>query len=123
MLADDQAAILAVLAKLLQTEFDVVATVGDGPALVDAVARVSPDAIVTDISMPFLDGIEAAREILCRNPSARVVFVTVHTDALVMQRGLAVGGLGYVAKVSAGEQLVPAVWAALRGERWYPCDS
>ena len=123
MLADDQAAILAVLAKLLQTEFDVVATVGDGPALVDAVARVSPDAIVTDISMPFLDGIEAAREILCRNPSARVVFVTVHTDALVMQRGWAVGGLGYVAKVSAGEELVPAVWAALRGERWYPCNS
>lgn len=123
MLADDQAAILAVLAKLLQTEFDVVATVGDGPALVDAVARVSPDAIVTDISMPFLDGIEAAREILCRNPSARVVFVTVHTDDLVMQRGWAVGGLGYVAKVSAGEELVPAVWAALRGERWYRCDS
>ena len=123
VLADDQAAILAVLEKLLQTEFDVVATVGDGRALVDAVARVSPDAIVTDISMPFLDGIEAAREILCRNPSARVVFVTVHTDALMMQRGLAVGGLGYVAKVSAGEQLVPAVWAALRGERWYPCDS
>ena len=123
MLADDQAAILAVLTKLLQTEFDVVATVGDGPALVDAVARVSPDAIVTDISMPFLDGIEAAREIIGRNPSARVVFVTVHADELVMQRGWAVGGLGYVAKVSAGEQLVPAVWAALRGERWYPCDS
>ena len=123
VLADDQAAILAVLAKLLQTEFDVVATVRDGPALVEAVARVSPDAIVTDISMPFLDGIEAAREILCTNPSARVVFVTVHADALMMQRGLAVGGLGYVAKVSAGEQLVPAVWAALRGERWYPCDS
>ena len=108
---------------MLQTEFDVVATVGDGRALVDAVARVSPDAIVTDISMPFLDGIEAAREILGRNPSARVVFVTVHTDALVMQRGLAVGGLGYVAKVSAGAELVPAVWAALRGERWYPCNS
>ena len=123
MLADDQAAILAVLTKLLQTEFDVVAAVGDGPALIDAVARVSPDAIVTDISMPFLDGIEAAREILCRNPSARVVFVTVHTDDLVMQRGWAVGGLGYVAKVAAGEQLVPAVWAALRGERWYPCGS
>ena len=123
MLADDQAAILALLAQLLQTEFDVVATVRDGRALVDAVARVSPDAIVTDISMPFLDGIEAAREILCRNPSARVVFVTVHADPLLMRRGLAVGGLGYVAKVSAGEELVPAVWAALRGERWCPCSS
>jgi DNA-binding NarL/FixJ family response regulator len=73
--------------------------------------------------MPVLDGIEAAQEILYRNASARVVFVTVHADALMMQRGLAAGGLGYVAKVSAGEQLVPAVWAALRGERWYPCGS
>ena len=83
----------------------------------------SPDAIVTDISMPVLDGIEAAQEILCRNASARVVFVTVHADRLLMRRGLAVGGLGYVAKVSAGEELVPAVWAALRGERWCPCIS
>lgn len=123
VLADDQTATSALLERLLRTQFDVVATVGDGRALVEAVARMSPDAIVTDISMPFLDGIEAAREILCRNPSARVVFVTVHTDDLVMQRGWAVGGLGYVAKVAAGEQLVPAVWAALRGERWYPCDS
>lgn len=55
---------LTLLEQLLQTEFDVVATVRDGQALVDAAARVSPDAIVTDISMPILDGIEATREIL-----------------------------------------------------------
>ena len=73
--------------------------------------------------MPVLDGIEAAREILCRNPSARVVFVTVHADPLWVRRGLAVGVLGFVSKMSAGEQLVPAVWAALRGERWCLCNS
>ena len=99
------------------------ATVRDGRALVDAAARVSPDAIVTDISMPVLDGIEATRQILGTNPSARVVFVTVHVDPLLMRRGLAAGGLGYVPKVSAGEELVPAVWAALRGERWCLCSS
>jgi DNA-binding NarL/FixJ family response regulator len=112
-----------VLQRLLRAEFDVVAAVCDGRALVDAVARMSPDAIVTDISMPVLDGIEAAREILRRNALARVVLVTVHTDPLLMRRGWAVGALAYVSKVSAGEQLVPAVWAALRGERWYPCSS
>ncbi len=121
VLADDQAAILAVLEHLLQSEFDVVATVRDGRALVDAVARVSPDVIVTDISMPLLDGIDATREILARNPSARIVFVTVHADPRLIRRGLAIGGLGYVHKVSAGEELVPAVWAALRGERWCLC--
>jgi DNA-binding NarL/FixJ family response regulator len=123
LLADDQTATVALLRQLLQTEFDVVATVSDGRALVDAAARVSPDAIVTDISMPVLDGIEAVREIICRNPSSRVVFVTVHADPLLVQRGMAVGGLGYVPKVSAGEELVPAVWAALRGERWCLCNS
>lgn len=123
MLADDQAAILALLEQLLQEEFNVVASVRDGRALVEAVARLSPDAIVTDITMPLLDGIEAAREILCRNPSARIVFVTVHADPLMMRRGWAVGGLAYVPKVSAGEQLVPALWAALGGERWWQCIS
>ena len=99
------------------------ATARDGQALVDVVALMSPDAIVTDISMPVLDGIEATRQILAMNPSARVVFVTVHTDPLLMRRGLAVGGLGYVPKVSAGEELVLAVWAAIRGERWCLCNS
>ena len=123
VLADDQTATRALLERLLQTEFDVVATVCDGRALVDAVTRVAPDAIVTDISMPFLDGIEAAQEILASNPSARVVFVTIYADPLLLRRGLAAGGLGYVPKASAGEELVPAVWAALRGERWGQCRS
>jgi DNA-binding NarL/FixJ family response regulator len=123
VVADDQPAVLTLLEQLLQDQFSVVASVGDGRALVDAVARLSPDAIVTDISMPSLDGIEAAREILCRDQSARVVFVTVHADPLTMRRGRAVGGLAYVPKVSAGEQLVPAVWAALGGERRWRCIS
>ena len=123
VLAEDQDVIGTVLEHLLETEFDVVATVRDGRALVDAVASASPDAIVTDISMPLLDGIAATERILRRDPSARVVFVTVHTDPVLIQRGLAAGGLGYVPKVFVGEELVPAVWAALRGERWCLCSS
>jgi DNA-binding NarL/FixJ family response regulator len=123
VLAEDQAATAAILEQLLRSEFDVVATVRDGQALVDTAAHLSPDVIVTDISMPVLDGIEATRRILGMNPSARVVFVTVHADPLLVRRGLAVGGLGYVPKVSAGEELVPAIWAALRGERWCLCSS
>jgi DNA-binding NarL/FixJ family response regulator len=123
MLADDQAANLVLLRALLETEFDVIGTVQNGQALVDAVATLSPDVVVTDIAMPILDGIAAAREILRRNPSARVVFVTVHADPTLARRGMAVGGLGYVPKVSAGDELVPAVWAALKGERWCLCNS
>jgi DNA-binding NarL/FixJ family response regulator len=123
VLADDQAAAGALLEQLLEPEFEIVATVRDGQALVDAAARLSPDAVVTDISMPVLDGIEAARKILDSNPAARVVFVTVHADPLLVQKGFAVGGLGYVPKVSAGEELVLAIRAALRGERWCLCSS
>lgn len=123
VLADDQPAVMTLLEQLLETEFDVVATVRDGLALVDIVAHLSPDVIVTDISMPVLDGIEAARRILATNRSARVVFVTVHADPVRMRAGLAAGALGYVPKVSAGEELVAAVWAAFRGERWRLCSS
>jgi DNA-binding NarL/FixJ family response regulator len=123
VLADDQTAAGALLEQLLEPEFEIVATVRDGQALVDAAARFCPDAVVTDISMPVLDGIEAARKILDSNPAARVVFVTVHADPLLVQKGFAVGGLGYVPKVSAGEELVLAIRAALRGERWCLCSS
>ena len=118
MLADDQAPTRVLLVQLLQTDFDVLAAVSDGRALIDAVARFAPDAVVTDIAMPGLDGIEAARRILARDAAARVVFVTIYTDPVLIQKGMAIGGLGCVSKVSAGEELVPAVWAALRGERW-----
>jgi DNA-binding NarL/FixJ family response regulator len=123
LLADDQAANMALLTGLLQGDFEVVAMVRDGQALIEAEAMLSPDVIVTDISMPILDGLAAAREILRRNPQARVVFVTVHADPALVRRGLAIGGLGYVQKVTAGDELVPAVWAALRGERWCLCNS
>lgn len=123
VLAEDQEATAAILEQLLHDEFDIVAIVRDGQALVDTALHLSPDVIVTDIAMPVLDGIEATQRILGMNPSARVVFVTVHANPLLVRRGLAVGGLGYVPKVSAGEELVPAIWAALRGERWCLCSS
>ena len=117
LLADDHAGTAELLRGLLEPEFDVIALVQDGLALVTAAERLSPDVIVSDISMPGLDGISAAAAILRRNPAARIVFVTVHTDPILVKRGFEAGALGYVAKSAAGEELVPAVHAALRGER------
>jgi DNA-binding NarL/FixJ family response regulator len=118
LLADDHPDTARLLRGLLQPEFDVIAEVQDGNALVGAAERLSPDLIISDISMPGLDGIAAAGEILRRNPAARIIFVTVYDDASVMKRGLATGALGYVLKLTAGDELVPAVCAALRGERF-----
>ncbi len=117
LLADDHPAVVKDLCALLQPEFEVIATVGDGNALLAAAEALAPDVIVTDIAMPGLDGIAAASEILRRNPAARIVFVTVHADSEMVKKGLAIGALGYVLKLTAGEDLVPAIHAALRGQR------
>ena len=118
LLADDHAATAEQLRTLLAPHFEVVEIVEDGRALVAAEARLSPDAIVADISMPTLDGIEACALIRRRNPDARIVLVTVHSEPVLVERALAVGALGYVLKDAAGDELVAAVQAALGGQRF-----
>jgi DNA-binding NarL/FixJ family response regulator len=117
LLADDHPAVAEQLRGVLETDFEVVGTVGDGEALLTAAATLRPDVIVADIAMPVLDGLAAARQILRRDPDARIVFVTVHDDPALVRQAFALGALGYVLKVRAGEELLPAVRAALRGER------
>jgi DNA-binding NarL/FixJ family response regulator len=117
LVADDHPAMAEGLRAVLEPEFDVIATVGDGNALVAAATTLTPDVIVTDIAMPGLDGIAAAGAILRRHPRARIVFVTVHNDAELVQKGLATGALGYVLKLTAGEELVPAIHAVLQGKQ------
>jgi DNA-binding NarL/FixJ family response regulator len=117
ILADDHPKVVEDLRALVEPEFEVVATVGDGNALVVAAERLAPDVIVTDIAMPGLNGITAAAEILRRNPAARIVFVTVYNHPVLVQKGLATGALGYVLKLRAGDDLVPAIRAVLRGEQ------
>jgi DNA-binding NarL/FixJ family response regulator len=123
LLADDQPGNSAVVRELLQSEFEVISVVQDGQALIEAAERLTPDVIVTDIEMPLLDGFSAAQVILQHDPSARIVFLTVYADSALVRRSQAIGGLGYVPKVSAGDELLPAVWAAFRGERWCLCKS
>jgi DNA-binding NarL/FixJ family response regulator len=118
LLAEDHAHVAAQLRAVLEPEFEVIATVGDGHDLIAAAARLCPDIIVTDISMPGLDGIAATREIRRGNPTACIVLVTVHNEPSLVQRGLAAGAMGYVLKLTAGDELAPAVHAALQGERY-----
>jgi DNA-binding NarL/FixJ family response regulator len=118
LLADDHVGMLEDLRALLESEFEVVGAVADGNALVSAVDALAPDVIVTDIAMPGLDGIAAARKILRRSPSARVVFITVHDDLGIAQRSFSLGALGYVVKGSAGDELIPAIEAALNGRQY-----
>ena len=118
LLAEDNAETAERLRKLLRAEFDVIASVEDGDALVDAAERLSPDVIVTDIAMPGMDGIEAAVLIRRHDPNARIVFVTVHAESMLIEAGLEAGALGYVLKDAAGDDLVAAIRAALGGRQY-----
>ena len=118
LLAEDHAETAEHLRKLLRVEFDVIASVENGHALVEANARLSPDVIVADITMPEVDGIEATTIIRRHDPNARIVLVTVHSELMLVDAGLAAGALGYVLKDTAGDDLVPAVHAALRGNKY-----
>ena len=116
LLADDHSATIDRWRELLEPEFEVIATVHDGAALIDANEQFEPDVIVTDIIMPGISGIVAAEMILRRHPAARIVFATIHADRAMLRRSLAAGAFGYVLKVRVGDDLIPAIRAALKGE-------
>jgi DNA-binding NarL/FixJ family response regulator len=118
LLAEDHAETAERLRKLLRVEFDVIGSVEDGRALVDATERLSPDVIVADIAMPGVDGLAATTLIRRHDPNARIVLVTVHSESMFVEAGLAAGALGYVLKDTAGDELVPAVHAALAGRQY-----
>src|SRR5689334_19446287 len=88
LLAEDHADVAAQLRTLLEPEFEVVTTVGDGYAMLGAARALRPDVIVADIAMPLLDGMTAAAELLREEPEARIVFLSVHRDAALVQRCL-----------------------------------
>jgi DNA-binding NarL/FixJ family response regulator len=117
VLAEDHPNVAEQLRKLLGASFDVVAVVGHGEALVKTALRLKPDVVVTDISMPGMDGIRAAQELVQQMPSLGIVFVTVHDDPALARKALAIGR-GYVLKTSAGEELVDAVFAVLDSRRF-----
>src|SRR6185437_16544181 len=104
--------------RLLSGEFEVVGTVMDGRAALEEAKRLNPDVIVLDVSMPELNGIEAARQLSAIVPSAKIVFVTQQLDPAYVHAAFAAGAMGYVAKQSAARDLVEAIRMALNG-RYY----
>jgi DNA-binding NarL/FixJ family response regulator len=118
LLADDHAEVACQLRALLETEFEVLAIAKDGNTMVSLADKLKPDVIVSDIAMPGLDGIAAMKRVLEKNPDARVVFVTIHDDSALFQKGIEAGAMAFILKVAAGEELIPAVRAALRGKHY-----
>ena len=113
MLADDQQEMHETVARLLEDELDVVAAVANGEQAIEAAVRLAPDLLVLDISMPVLNGIEAASCLKESGSSAKVIFLTVNEDPDVVEMALSVGAHGYVLKQRIATDLIPAIRQAL----------
>lgn len=118
LLADDHAEFLALVVQLIESEFEVVQTFRNGRSIVDAAPKLDPDLIVLDISMPGLNGIEAAIQLQAAHCKAKVVFLTVHKDQDYLHSALSTGALGYVVKDRLASDLMPALHEALAGHRF-----
>jgi DNA-binding NarL/FixJ family response regulator len=116
LIADDHAIVAQGIASLLKDHgFEVVGTVGDGQLLIDAAARLRPDVIVTDISMPGLSGLDVLGRLKAAHADTRVIVLTMHHDADLATRALRAGASGFLLKHSAGEELVGAIHDVLQG--------
>jgi DNA-binding NarL/FixJ family response regulator len=115
VLADDHRIVAEGLKSILAGEFDLVGVVADGRQMIDAALRLRPDAIVADVTMPLLNGIEALESLRGEGLQIPVVFLTMHRDVEYASRALEAGAAGYVLKHAAPEELVLAVRIALDG--------
>lgn len=118
VLADDHAIVSQGLEALLQASFDLVGSVRDGRELVNLVTQLKPDVVVTDISMPGLNGLDAIRQIKKIRPLTKVVALTMHAEPALVAEALKAGASGYVLKSSAVEELERAIREVLLGRTY-----
>ena len=118
LLADDHKIVLEGLRGILEPEFEIVGAVEDGRALVAEAERMSPDVVVADISMPGLNGMDAARQIKKMDEQIKIVFLTMHSDVSYAAGAFDAGASGFVLKHSAPQELITAIREAMQGRTY-----
>ena len=118
LMADDHSMILAGLRKLVEGECEVVGTVEDGRALVEAAQKLRPDLILLDISMPLLNGLEATRQLTKLVPESKVIILTMHASPTYATEAFQAGASGYLLKRSAASELNQAIQSVLQGRQY-----
>ena len=118
LLADDHPPLVEAALAILKPHYDIVGIATDGATLVSEALRLRPDVIVSDITMPVLNGIEAIHNLRASHSLAKVVFLTVHAEEEFLKACMAEGALGYVLKSRMKTQLIPAIEAALDGKSY-----
>jgi DNA-binding NarL/FixJ family response regulator len=115
LLADDHNLLIDGIRLMLEPEFELVGSVEDGHALLEAAQQLTPDLILLDISMPLLNGLDAAIQLRKTVPSSKLIFVTMHEDADFVIAALRAGGAGYVVKRAAASEMLTAIREVLKG--------
>lgn len=118
LMADDHSLVLAGLRRLVEEEGDVVGTVEDGRAVVEEAKRLRPDLILLDISMPLLNGLDAARQLRSLVPDCKLIFLSAHVSPTFVAEAFKAGASGYLVKQSATAELKQAIQAVLRGQHY-----
>jgi DNA-binding NarL/FixJ family response regulator len=116
MLADDHTILVDAFRKLLEPHYEIVGTVSDGRALLDAAPSLNPDVVVIDIGMPLMNGMEAGNRLKELLPSVKVIFLTMNEDPDLAVEAMRSGASGYLLKSSAAEELIRAIEMALKGK-------
>ncbi|HET7909576.1 MAG TPA: response regulator transcription factor [Nitrospira sp.] len=122
LLADDSPSMLQAARRILEPEFEIVGTVDDGQAALEATESLKPDILILDISMAVMNGFEAARLLTRLGCKAKIVFLTVHKDVEFVEEAFLAGAVGYVIKPRLGTDLLVAVREALIGHTFVSPD-
>ena len=115
ILADDHKMILDALKNLIEPEFQVVGTFGDGHALVEGAPDLKPHVIVLDVGMPTMNGISAGQRLRQVLPNVKLIYLTMNQDPDLAAEAFRLGAKGYLLKSSAGSELVDALRTVIRG--------
>ncbi len=115
VLADDHREVIARVRGVLGDKFEVLEAAENGHQAVSAVLALDPDVLVTDISMPLLNGLQAARSIQKTNSRVKIIFLTIHEDRDFIAAAFSAGAIGYVTKRHLSTDLVFAIEEALKG--------
>lgn len=116
LMADDHSLVLAGLRKLVEDECEVIGTVEDGRALVAAAQKLRPDLILLDISLPLLNGLDAARQLHTLVPDSKLIFLTMHASPTYATEAFQAGASGFLLKRSAASELSVAIRSVLQGQ-------
>jgi len=118
LVAEDHREMRAIIVRILERDFEIVGTVSDGPALLEAEPRLKPDICVINIAMPVLSGIEAAIRLRRRGSITKIIFLTAHSQAVFLEAALDAGAIGYVLKPRLLSDLHQAICEALAGRQF-----